>query len=59
MRFQYIPPDEPARVTVRITIFLLGLVVLLVGAVLDSDNAAAGGGGLCALALLLTIFDLN
>jgi hypothetical protein len=57
MKFQYIPPGEPVRVTIRITIFLLGLLVLLAGAVIDSDNTMAGGGGLCALALLLTALD--
>lgn len=56
-RFQYIPPDEPPRVTIRITIFLLGLVVVLAGVMIQSDNTAAAGGGLCALAMLLTILD--
>lgn len=56
-RFQYIPPNEPARVTIRITIFLAGLLVLLAGVVFKSDNTATAGGGLCALALLLTILD--
>lgn len=57
MRFQYIPPDEPPRVTIRVTFFLAGLLVALVGAVLHSDVTVGIGGVLACTALFMTAID--
>ena len=58
MRYQYRPPDEPPRVTIRITILVLGsfagLVLMLLG---HGDVGVLGLGGSGSLALFLTILN--
>ena len=66
-RFQYNPPDEPLRVTIRITIFLVGMLVLLAGSIVETiagagswgERLVVSGACLVIVAFFMTALDNN